>query len=210
MTDPELLTRFQTAFPVDISGDVKVALGVVPSSRSAWSTGPMVSAKTIDGDRLPADVHVHGQLLSLPARTYIDVAPPAARASLTSRQTDILGCVYTRHHDGFTRQEWLRRIIDSREEWTLPFVVQLVGEHVIEIVADIAQRLPDLADPASPTSGLYGRFLASNAQFWKLTTQRIGSYWDCYYRGRYPDPDHYPAFILKARLDAAVRQHRTG
>ncbi|MFT9661763.1 hypothetical protein ACM0CQ_05860 [Mycobacteroides abscessus subsp. abscessus] len=71
-------------------------------------------------------------------------------------QRTILGCLYTRHYDGFVRQQWVRTILDTEHLWVAPFVIQLVGEYVPEIIDDIAEALR--ARPAEP----YGRFITEN------------------------------------------------
>ncbi|WP_145043526.1 hypothetical protein [Mycobacteroides abscessus] len=71
-------------------------------------------------------------------------------------QRTILGCLYTRHYDGFVRQQWVRTILDAEHLWVAPFVIQLLGEYVPEIIDDIAEALR--ARPAEP----YGRFITEN------------------------------------------------
>jgi hypothetical protein len=84
-------------------------------------------------------------------------------------------------------------------------VVQLLGEYVVEIIADICRRLPDLADPTSVTAQRYGAFLRENPAYFHLTRQRVASYWDCYHRGRYLHRTDYPGFVLVDRLTAAAK-----
>lgn len=93
----------------------------------------------------------------------------------------------------------------------MPFVVQLVGEYVIDIVADIERSL-DLG-PSSPAAAVYGRFVADNGAYFDLTSQRVTSYWNCYQRSRYPvrrpasgsEFDVYPGFSLIESLRTAAR-----
>lgn len=46
--------------------------------------------------------------------------------------------------------------MDSREPWVVPFVVQLTGEHVLQIREAIGRRLPGLAVPGSAPRQPYG------------------------------------------------------
>jgi hypothetical protein len=62
--------------------------------------------------------------------------------------------------------------------WIPPFVVQLVGEYVIEIVADIQGAMSRL-DRIQ-----YEPFIRGNPIFFAKTRQRAASYWNCYYRHR--------------------------
>lgn len=74
-------------------------------------------------------------------------------------------------------QKYLARIIPLAHAWIPPFVVQLLGEYVIEIIQLIERNLGSL------DVNLYAQFLKSNPEFLALTEQRVMSYWDCYYRG---------------------------
>ncbi|WP_182904049.1 hypothetical protein [Microbispora sp. H10830] len=93
--------------------------------------------------------------VTVPERIYNPEVSPEKLDGLTPLQQTILHCLYTRHHDGIVRQRHLTQIIGSLEPWALPYVVHLVGEYVLEIVADIGT-------PGSPTHQAYGRFLAGN------------------------------------------------
>ena len=88
----------------------------------------------------------------------------------------MVDCLLTRHSSGFVRQRHLDRIVGLSHAWIPPFVVQLTGEYVIEILNVIHQNL-EVLDRA-----VYKEFLCNNESFLDLTGQRIASYWDCYYR----------------------------
>ncbi|MFW9078344.1 hypothetical protein ACOI9X_03545 [Pseudomonas sp. P2757] len=60
------------------------------------------------------------------------------------------------------------------ETWVVPFVLQLTGEYVIQILETIEAHLPVL-DPV-----LYGRFIRDNQAYFRTTQARMISYWDCY------------------------------
>jgi hypothetical protein len=77
---------------------------------------------------------------------------------------------------GFVRQLHLARIVRLSHNWIPPFVVQLSGEYVVEILNVIYQSLAEL------DKSVYGEFLRNNPTFLGLVGQRIASYWDCYYR----------------------------
>ena len=122
-----------------------------------------------------ASVRVGEELVNIPYRLHLD--PSFIHVDhLTSLQQDIVNCLLTRHSDGFVRQNHLTRIVRLNHVWVPPFVVQLAGEYVIEILNVICQNLEAL-DPST-----YGDFLRNNPAFLTLTEQRIKSYRDCYYR----------------------------
>ena len=51
-------------------------------------------------------------------------------------------CLGTRHHDGHLREACLRQLLLQERAWTVPFVVHLCGEYVLEIVEVIGAALP--------------------------------------------------------------------
>ncbi len=131
-------------------------------------------------------------------------------APLTARQQLILHCLYSRHHDGRVRQRHLEQIVRSEEPWTVPFVVQLVGEYVMEILQSVHNDLSDLADLAAEGSArrhAYGDFLARNPDFFPLTEHRTVSYRSCYHRRRFPAFGTYPASPVLDLLRSIASEH---
>jgi hypothetical protein len=63
------------------------------------------------------------------------------------------------------RGENLGRIISRKESWIPPFVIQLVGEYVVEILEAIHNNLSSL------DSTVYAPFLNDNISFWETTKQ---------------------------------------
>jgi hypothetical protein len=120
-------------------------------------------------------VKVEVELVSIPNRVYHDPAL-IHTDTLGSLQKRLVDCILTRHCDGFVRQKHLARIVASDDAWVPPFVVQLLGEYVIEIIRVIDENL------GKPDSCLYTQFLQSNPDFLALTAKRVTSYWNCYYR----------------------------
>ncbi|MCC2960692.1 hypothetical protein LK540_09675 [Massilia sp. IC2-278] len=115
-------------------------------------------------------VSLGGETLAIPTRVYY--APERVAQAIAAPGMDglIALCLGTRHHDGFLRERCLRRLLDERRDWIVPFVVQLVGEYVAEIVQLIEDALPRL-DAAA-----YGRFLLENPRFLATTERRVVSY----------------------------------
>ena len=113
--------------------------------------------------------------MSIPYRFYHD-ATLIHTYKLSSLQKHLVDCILTRHRDGFVREKHLALVVNSRNTWVPPFVIQLLGEYVIEIIRVIHDNLEQL--DTSP----YIQFLQSNPDFLALTEKRVYSYWDCYYR----------------------------
>lgn len=115
---------------------------------------------------------------------------------LTDTQKNIISCFYTRHCDGFIREQNLKRIIHVEHEWAAPYVIQLIGEYVIEILQFIFENLSE------NNISIYKKFINENPGYYKLTRQRVISYWDCYYRWRYKYQKDYVGFKILEILDS--------
>jgi len=146
-----------------------MALSALPENPYPWTT---------------FSVQVENETLSIPYRIYHNVS--LTRTEGLTLQEQLLACLLTRHHDGLIREKHLTRIIAVNATWVPPFVVQLLGEYVIEIIRIIENNLGVL------DKSLYGGFLRLNPDFWALTRSRVVSYWDCYYRSHRKET--YPGF----------------
>jgi hypothetical protein len=160
------------SFPLAVRDDVRTALSGLPEDRysSNWRF---------------FSVRLGEELLLIPHRIYLD--PPFLQTvRLTALQSELLDCLFTRHHDGIVRQKHLERIIRSRNTWIPCFVVPLVGEYVVEILQVIQANLPHL------DTSTYANLAHANPEFLELTGSRVMSYWDCYYRS--VPKEEYPGF----------------
>ena len=103
---------------------------------------------------------------------------------LTKTQKAILNCIYLRHHDGRIRQKCLGNLKKSRFYFVLPFSFSLLGEYVIEILTILNNHVDNNREN-------YYRFYKENVEFTKKTEQRIISYWNEYYREKFPNINKY-------------------
>ncbi|MEV1331661.1 hypothetical protein AB0J20_19050 [Micromonospora costi] len=191
--DPDVIVALDAAFPQHLRAEVQSALGVLPPAKYQPARA--------------FHVLVAGELVAIPYRIYLDEPSPNAQAALPPTQRAIVDCLYTRHQDGRVRQNHLERVVGLTEPWVAPFVVQLVGEYVNEILPVIQRDFAaSLTTPDSSAGRVYGRFAAENPAFLALTGQRVASYWSCYYRQRYPALTDYPGHILIATLRTAARR----
>ena len=169
------------AFPSSIRTEANAVIAALPESPHPSET---------------FSVRVAGEVVSIPHRIYQDplaISVGNRLGSASETQKEILSCLFTRHADGLVREEHLRRIVRSKKVWIPPFVIQLAGEYVVEILHIIAETLHD-ADRT-----LYGHFVRDNPQFIGRTKQRIASYWDRFYRS-FPR-EKYPGFRIQTFLE---------
>ncbi|MDK1474494.1 hypothetical protein QNO07_13880 [Streptomyces sp. 549] len=154
----------------------------------------------------PFHVEVLGETVAVTSRIYHDEPQGRVESTLTGTQQVVLHCLYSRHHDGRVRQRHLEQLTASQEPWAVPFVVQLAGEYVLEIIQAITRGLPGLMVPGSPQRVLYGGFIIRNPEFFARTQRRIVSYWSCYHRYRYPVFSAYPGSALAEALRSAAAE----
>ncbi|MCY1207060.1 hypothetical protein D9M72_186460 [compost metagenome] len=145
-------------------------------------------------------VLVQGERLSVPYRVYYSPRNLQSVIARSSEDTRMLAlCIGTRHWNGHVREDCLRQLLGNDRPWVVPFVVQLLGEYVIEIVETITASVSDAS------LELLCAFARENPEFMVTTRRRAASYWDCYHRGRFPTLQSYPAFVTLEAIGKAVR-----
>jgi hypothetical protein len=175
---------YHPAFPVELQPAASALLNAMTASELAPAHQGF-------------QVTVRGELLSAPARLYW--SPSDLRALIDKATGDsrtLALCLGTRHWNGYVREECLRQLISTDRPWAAPFLVQLLGEYVIEIVEVIAEAvrqatLQNLSD-----------FARENPKFMAITRQRATSYWDCYFWSGFRSLQTYPAITALNAIDA--------
>ena len=110
----------------------------------------------------------------------------------------VLDCLLTRHPNGYTREKYLRNILNSAQipEWCLPYILRLAGEYVMEI----DQVIYDAFRKKTP-AGLK-TFCKNNAELVQKNYRRMCSYWENRYKDRVAWSDYvgrklFEEFFLK-------------
>lgn len=193
MADPESqnvgmsLVMLRHAFPAALNEDVERVGEVLPCpilDREPNGIGP---------------IFLSGERIKIPDRVYYPEIQYSHRTDLTEIQRCMLSCIYTRHYDGLVREKQIGSLLGIDRLWVQPFIIQLIGEYVIEIVEFIDRNKASLAVPCMSA------FIEENPDFMELTTQRAISYWNCYYRGRFPKKENYPGLRLLRHLEQTVK-----
>jgi hypothetical protein len=187
------------AFPARLAPSATSVVQSLPAAR----LGPSRPV-TASNSRAWAGLVVAGEPVVIPYRVYNPAPPPHFASGLRRTEQVITAAINSRHHDGLIRQRALSTLLECDEPWTAPFVVQLLGEYVIQICTDI-EKFTRTALPARPAmqAGL-SAFLAQNPCFAELTRQRAISYWSCYYRALHASRDTYPALTALSRLGGST------
>ena len=174
----DFAARLHCAFPHALATQLDDAIAIIPTADRSLSPdciGP---------------VSIEGERLDIPFRIYSPDPGADSVGALVDTPRLILSSLYTRHHDGFVREKYLSALLSSTSVWVPPFVLQLVAEYVIEISERIVSQLDSL------DRDLYSQFACENPEFLDLARQRIVSYWQCYYLGRFPRLRGYPCFQI--------------
>ncbi|WP_244135976.1 MULTISPECIES: hypothetical protein [unclassified Burkholderia] len=177
-TNTALFSSFIAAFPKALCSDVSVVADLIGGGNAT---------------DYKLQVVVRGESVNIPYRIY-DTPDETLFTCLNETQAIIYACLLTRHHDGHVRQRQIERIAASSEPWVAPFVMQLCGEYVIEILDAVEAHL------SSMDQLTYGVFFRENSLFFRRTFDRMISYWDCYYRWLYKREDDYVGFRLFNRF----------
>lgn len=104
-------------------------------------------------------------------------------------------CLISRSTNGFVRQKALRYILGNNHPSIVPYIANLAAEYVVEITDDIRLALPML-DPT-----VYRNFVLENRTAVRTLKSRATSYWNEYYRWKYPNAATYPGLIFFKQLE---------
>lgn len=168
------------AFPRTLKKDVESVLDILPFEVN--------DVKLCDGKIHKVENLIHpdfqtvlieGEDLSIPNRLYFNEPELEKEQKLTNSQKVILNCIYLRHHNGYVRQSRLKKI-NSNEYWITPFTFKLLGEYVLEILEVLDEQLDN------NKLENYKRFAIENPKYHLQTESRMISYWNEYYRRRFP------------------------
>lgn len=125
------------------------------------------------------EVTLNNELLRIPYRIYLQEPDNELISQLDAEQVGIVNCFFTRHCDGYIRERKIKEIIMIDQPFVVPFVIQLVGEYVYEILEVIYDHMKYL------NMNNYLRFITDNPVYYEKTKARMISYWNCNYRNQY-------------------------
>ena len=181
------IPQIVSGFPVELRADAEAVAGILPEPQHVL------------GERAQR-VTVQAQEIELPARIYNPELSDQTLRRLSPTQKLVAGCIYSRHNDGYVRQASCEALLPAQEPWLAPYVVQLLGEYVVEISTLILDCLTAQSAFGWPS---YRDFVRTNEPFIALTEQRAISYWSCYYRAAFSRAE-YPALVALRNLRHAA------
>lgn len=178
------------AFPQTLRKDVGIVLNILPFDVNEVKLchGQTHKVENLIHPNIQT-VNLQGELLTVPCRVYFNEPAIEKEMNLTNRQKTILNCIFLRHHNGYIRQSRLEKIVNN-EYWITPFTFQLLGEYVVEILNVLDEQLDD--DKLEN----YKRFAIENPKYYQQTESRMISYWNEYYRRKFPKLKNYVGRII--------------
>lgn len=173
---------------------------VLAFPRALESSVRIVSSALSEGQSHPPflqsqQVMLRGEALRMPSRLYYNESALWRACARGGLEGAIALCLGTRHHDGFVRQECVTRLLACDAYWTVPFIVHLLGEYVVEVILPIERLLCD------GVGAQYRDFVTENPAYMLTLGKRAVSYWDCYYRRQFANKDDYPGLRALAALN---------
>ena len=191
----EYRDRLLKSFPTELKTDVESVIKILPLKKNEVKLGDGQVHK-VDNLIHPTEltIKLNAEKLTIPYRLYFDEPDIDSENKLTERQKVILNCIYLRHHNGYLRERRLRELIDKNEKWTIPFTIQLLGEYVFEILEVLNNQINE------KTIGNYHSFIEENPKYWEQTESRMISYWNEYYRRKFPKLKEYLGTVLVKRI----------
>ncbi|MAW97058.1 MULTISPECIES: hypothetical protein [unclassified Leeuwenhoekiella] len=187
--------RLLKSFPTELKTDVESVVNILPLEKN--------EVKLCDGQFHKVENLIHpsevmikwsGEQLTIPYRLYFDEPDINAEPHLTDIQKIILNCIFLRHHNGYLRERRLKKLVDKDEKWIIPFTIQLLGEYVLEILQVLDQHINE------KTITDYCSFIEENPKYWQQTESRMISYWNAYYKSKFPEMHEYLGSTLVKRI----------
>ncbi len=181
ITNSKMKDMLYTFFSKELHSDVKEVINILPIKEDCISENYTIYL-------------LNNENLKMYSRIYFDEPSQELIDKLTSKQKIILNCIYTRHHNGYLRQQKVEKLIDSNEYFVTPFLIQLIGEPIFEILVPIN-------DSVDKNTKNYVKFMEENQPYWNLTKSRIISYWNEYYRKEHKNLKNYIGYMIVEKIE---------
>lgn len=114
--------------------------------------------------------------ITIPYRIYFKEPLIEEENKLTEIQKVILNCLYSRHSNGYIRQNRLELLKEYNQNFVIPYKFQLLGEYVKELLEALYDQINENSIEE------YFKFMKENKEYTIKTKSRMVSYWNVYYR----------------------------
>lgn len=171
----ELLCVLQKAFPRECEEDVAAVVNRLSLTKKGRDTLSYYTNKRLTAGEISYTL-LTGERVTLPYRLYIDERRGDAEQGLSERQRFIYHALFSRSYDGYTREKHAKALITHHSPaWVIPYILELSGEYVKEILEAVYRRL------STVNTIPYRRVCALNFE----RTTRLHARMICYWNERY-------------------------
>ena len=166
------------AFPCELKEDIRVVFKLF--TRPVYYYG----SKLTEVIGPYAEFNVNNELVYIPNRIYYKEVNSIKIKSLSETQKTIFYCIFTRSHNGYLREKYVRKLLATDyPQWAIPFIVKLCDDYVLEILTAIYELLKDKDTTAIK------QFCLMNKKAVRSCCDRMLNVWYVY--DRYSVPDFY-------------------
>ncbi|WP_199726072.1 hypothetical protein [Leptotrichia sp. OH3620_COT-345] len=165
-------------FPITLKDDVSTVIDVV--SKKKYN-----NVECGVSENFCKYILLSGEEIFFPYRIYyVDVYKGIP--SLTFEQRMIYHCIFSRSCDGFVREKHIKSIFnEDYPDWVIPYIFKISDEYVVEILEIIYSKLKN------ENTDKIKKFCRLNLNLFLYSYDRMISYWNEFYRKRYPDYKKY-------------------
>ncbi|ODM52579.1 hypothetical protein BFF93_13165 [Elizabethkingia meningoseptica] len=186
----EYRTRLTNSFPKELENDVNEVFKILSIEYEIITSENQILVIHNLIHSGFQEVKYNYEILKIPHRLYFNEPSKKDEDILSTTQKTILNCIFLRHFNGYIRERRLKNLIQNTEAWVIPFIFQLIGEYVYEIFETLSEHITE------NTHQSYINFANQNPEYFQLTKNRVISYWDAYYRRKYPKLNQYLAYKI--------------
>ena len=134
--------------------------------------------------------NVNNEKLRMPYRVYSDINNKILEGA-SKMQKIMIHCTGTRNWNGFTRQKHLEALLEYELlDWVIPYIIKICDEYVVEILEVVYEKL------AGTQTDSFGKFMLENSKLAERSYARMVSYWNVYYRRKYPKLENYVGYKI--------------
>lgn len=160
---------FFSSFPVYLRDDISKVMEILPNNTINNVSNVFCGESTA--------YVLANYIIDIPYRLYLLDVEDSEYKKLNQIQKQIVCCMYTRSCDGYIREKYLTRLLDMPFElWSIPYIVKLCDEYVVEILKIIYDKLKERDNKDIQ------RFCLMNKVSINKSYSRMVSYWNEYYR----------------------------
>lgn len=121
-----------------------------------------------------------------PYRIYLSDSIDDLNASFSPVQKLIYHCIFTRSNNGYIRENHTEALLKCETPyWAVPYILKVCDEYVVEILELVYSQL------SKNDTSMYKNFCKLNIRKFLHSHNRMISYWNEFYRYKYPKYNDY-------------------